>query len=81
MCEICQRRPASVFMLVRNENDAAHVGKAHACLDCFEEMQRQAKEIPPAGVAWVATMVEEVSQQDYNNTVEGWPGKGEALEQ
>ncbi len=40
-CEICERRPAAVFMVVRQDRPGGreHVAKAHVCFRCFELVQ------------------------------------------
>lgn len=72
-CEICQKRVAALFMVVRQDLAVSHqqlavgqqklsagrerVAKAHACFRCFELVQ-----------AWPSVAVESVSLQEWRET-------------
>ena len=64
LCEVCQRRPAGLFMVVRQVQPGGHevVAKAHACYGCFELM-----------VAMDELEVRELSLQEWKEVQDkGW---------
>lgn len=58
-CEVCSRRPATEFMVVRHLENPRHVAKGHVCISCFEGIATQV-----AGAA-----VESVGQSEWNEVV------------
>jgi protein-arginine kinase activator protein McsA len=69
-CEICQKREAALFMVVRQAKVAGgdRVAKAHVCCTCFE--LAEARDV---------AMVEAVSLQEFREVRETWNlgGRGE----
>lgn len=62
-CEICSKRAAALFMVVRQDAGGGRerVAKAHVCLNCFELAQTKR-----------AVNVEAVSLQEFKETRETW---------